>query len=462
MVANQVRRGNALFAAWYSIRPPLRPNFASDSALRLMGPAFGWEMAERVWISLIILLQMLVYFPLLRTGLSVEAAAAASAWLASNWFTWMGFYDFSLSLAAFAALASVLRRRSGTFWGVVRIEALLLVLYATHLYTFLFGTALFIWILFWRVVHGRRPVELIAAAAPGGLMVYELLFGSAGHGGFSWSGWKGLGKAVIGWGIGDSVITFTWFGALVGTAIMVATWAGILKRIGRSRRSGRWDPMDLFAIGACIISCAVPNQIGHGSYTSARLRFITVLLLLPSTMAFLSHVRWPRMRSWGGLLSAGLALGLALQAGRIVWVSNGVGKQVDGIERTLQAAGVGKGEWVTSVLTNQDDMALHMSPYKHLPERAYLRLGVADLDDYEPEAGTFELSWRRHPRMLRFTKSDRRWLVAEEATGVSGIAVSVLHDTDLPLISRDPSLRIGPSVSRGPFTVTKIEQASYN
>jgi hypothetical protein len=463
MVAAQVRAGNAPFDSRFVLRKFPRSNFASDSTLRLLGPLLGWENAERVLASLTLLLSFLPFYLITRTGLNSAYASATSAWLASNWFFWMGFYDFSLSLAVFAALVIALRASQDRLrWAGIAVS--LLALYATHLFTFAAGTALFIWFLLWRVARGQtRPLALATAALPVGLLAYELLTGPVASGGISWGGWRAFGRAFAGWAIGDFLITFTWTGLVAGAALMLATWAGLLGRLAGAIRSRRWDPIDLFAMAAFAASLAVPDHIGAGLYTAARIRFITVILLLPSTVGFLSAgflaaSRFATARRITYAVPAALLLGLAVQCVWIVRISHRVTGQVAAMERALVSAGVGKGDWVTSPLLNRRAEQVRITIYAHLPERAYLRLGACGLDNYEAGLGNFEVQWRRRPDELTAGLSGYGWSVAREPREMPWEGgLWVLHDASLKLVSEDPALHAMASPLSAPYRVTPLQ-----
>jgi hypothetical protein len=267
MIAHEVRAHSTPFDAIYMLRAAPRADFASDSMLRLLGPYIGWELAERILASLILIVSGLSFYSLSRSSLSGAYSATLACWLATNWFFWMGFFDFSLSLAPFAALVILLRTSEARLrWSWITVS--LFALYATHLFTFAIGTALFICILFFRVLQEKvHSLWLVTGAIPAGLLMYELLTGPVGHGGVSWAGWKAFERAVAGWAIGDFLITFTWIGLVVGTAVMIATWAGAIQRARRSLLAKRWDPIDLFALALFAGSLIVPDHIGPGLYT---------------------------------------------------------------------------------------------------------------------------------------------------------------------------------------------------
>jgi hypothetical protein len=458
MIAHEVRNGKSPFDARYILRVNPRSDFASDSTLRVLGPLFGWENAERILASLILIVSGLLFYSITRKALSSDYAALIAAWLANNWFFWMGFYDFSLSIAAFAGLVIAFRNSEEEIrWPWIGVS--LFALYATHLFTFALGTALFIWVLLWRV--GRRKTRalwLTTAMLPVGLMIYELTTGPVGRGGVSWGGWKAFERAFTGWLIGDFLITFSWIGLVVGAAVMLVTWAGLVRRIRLAIFSRRWDPIDLFAVAAFAGSLIVPDHIGAGLYTAARMRFITVILLLPSTAVFLSASSIVTAARSKYVVMVALLTGLILQAGWIVRVSHFVTEEEEAIERTLRVAGVTNGAWVTSVLMNARTQALRIQVYAHVPERAYLRLGVCGLENYEAALGNFEVQWRRPPDTATILPSNSGWIISRNVQGLHWQGgLWVLHDAVFNISLGDRALYIVSETAGGPYRVTRVE-----
>src|SRR5205814_1646180 len=74
-------------------------------------------------------------------GAPLVALAPAAGWLAQTWFVWMGFYDFALSLALYAALLLVLEREP-TPRNRLLAQAVFAGLYLTHFLTFAVGAGL--------------------------------------------------------------------------------------------------------------------------------------------------------------------------------------------------------------------------------------------------------------------------------------------------------------------------------
>ncbi len=458
MIAEQVRAGKAPFDSWFVLRGNPRSNFATDSILSLLGPLFGWEKAERILASLVVVTSGLLFYRITRTALSSDYASTISAWLANNWFFWMGFYDFSLSIAAFAGLVIALRNsKSQVQWLWIGVS--LSVLYATHLFTFAMGTTLFAWVLLWRVARGQiHHLAPAIAVLPFGLLTYELLTGPVGSGGVSWGGWKAFERAFGGWIIGDFLITFTWIGLIAGTAVMFVTWAGLFGRLRGTICSKRWDPLDLFAVAAFAVSLVVPDHIGAGLYTAARIRFITVILLLPSTALFLSASPIANAMSRRYVVAATLVVGLVVQGAWIVRISYLVTQQLVALEQTLRVAGVTKGALVTAALVNLRAAALRITAYAHLPERAYLRLGVCGLDNYEAALGNFEVQWRRPPDILTVRPSNSGWSISRNVRGLPWQnGLWVLYDANRNLFSSDPALHVLSVTTRGPFKVVHFE-----
>src|SRR5207248_1568794 len=79
--------------------------------LAWLGRLVGWPIAERALCTIAIVATFAVLARLSAGGPLPASIALASVagWLSQGWFLWMGFYDFALSLAGYAALVLVLR-----------------------------------------------------------------------------------------------------------------------------------------------------------------------------------------------------------------------------------------------------------------------------------------------------------------------------------------------------------------
>jgi len=454
MVADHVRAGEQPFASRFELRRFPRSAFATDAVLGITGPVVGWETAERIWLSVIVGAGMLAYYSLLRNKMSPAWACAVSAWMANNWYAWEGFCDFAIASIVFAVFAAVLRDSRGRFpW--LRVVVCLSLLYATHLFLFAVAAALLGGMLIWRAKHGQsRWIALAAVAPPLALLIRELT-GPASQGRVHWTGLVGLSKAIAGTFVGDAVITFSWVSVLAGSVMMALVWSGLIQRNRNGRSFWQRDPMEIFAVAAFVGSWIVPDEIGAGSYTASRLRFAGVLALLP----VMGDFRWPARR-WVRFAPAALLLALAAQEAKVVRLGSVEALHNTQIEQALLAAGVKPGSWVSARLPTERSYVFRMQAFHYLAVPSYLRLGLCDLDDYEPRFGNFEVQWKRRPDQLASVErpSGIELSLQRGDAGWDG-GLWLLHDSGQTVASEDPTLSIGPTTVEGPYSVTRITLA---
>src|SRR5881227_3999429 len=116
LVADAVLSERAPYARYLEFdRDWTRPDRTAQFLLMGLGRVVGFETAERVVFTLAVVATLAGFLALLvrshsgQGGAPLVALAPAAGWLAQTWFVWMGFYDFALSLALYAALLLVLR-----------------------------------------------------------------------------------------------------------------------------------------------------------------------------------------------------------------------------------------------------------------------------------------------------------------------------------------------------------------
>jgi len=454
-LACQTRAGIEPFASYYRLRTMPRSNFATDTAFRFLGPMVGWQRAERVWFTWITLLCATTWFFTIRQAAGVPLAAATAGWFANNWFLWMGFYDFSLSLAFFLAFSNVVHRwGSRGFWR--NVVLLLLLLYAAHLFTFAMATALLGFLIGWRVLRKESRPWLLAVCVPFTLLIaLELALGSGGQGEISWtSGWHGVFKAAAGWIIGDAFLSFSWSGLAAGLSVMVFVWMGLAQRCRVRPGEGNWGGIEVFLLISVLGSCVAPDVIGSGSYTSARWRIGAVLLALPLTATAFESLR---RRRWFPLLSPVLLGLLCIQSAAVIRESLAVAAKAEAVYQALAAAKPPKGAWVMALPSVDPRLTLRIPPFMKVLERAALRLELNNAQNYEPSQGNFEVRWRAIPPRLRFDARAAGFLVTRmDAINAEFPPVWVLHEADVTLFSGTPDLLIGQRVRTGALAVTRI------
>ncbi|MGH7699671.1 MAG: hypothetical protein ACREMJ_04000, partial [Gemmatimonadales bacterium] len=156
-VTDAVAAARPPYAALIAVdRDRTRPNQATQVLLGALGPAVGWETAERVVFTLAVAATLAALLALLAgSGAPTLAALApAAGWLAQSWFLWMGFYDFALSLALYAGLVLLLERES-TPRRRILVQAIFAVLYFTHVLTLAVAAGLTLAVAGWRAATGR-------------------------------------------------------------------------------------------------------------------------------------------------------------------------------------------------------------------------------------------------------------------------------------------------------------------
>ncbi len=457
-LASQVRAGIEPFVSQYQLRTMPRSNFVTDSTLRFLGPLQGWETAERTWFTVIALLSAAGWFLTIYRASGVPFAAVTAGWFANNWFLWMGFYDFSFSLAVFLGFVNIIHRwgNRSFWWGVV---LLLLLFYAAHLYTFAIATGLLGLLILLRVRRGVCSPYLLAVCIPFvALVAIELVSGSGGSGEVIWTnGWYGVAKAAAGWLIGDSFLSFTWGGLAAGVTVMAITWSSLLQRFAGGLRVGGLGGIEIFVLLSVLGSCIVPDVIGSGSYTSSRWRICAVLTCLPFTVATLQILRH---KLWFHGVAPVLLAALCYQSAGVIDVAREVSQRKETGVQALSEAGVSKGDWVVAVPAYDNQQFLRIPPFIKSLARSAINFELSLIHNYEPFQGNFEVRWKvLPPRILLNKRGDAVDVSLPIGLGAINRPIWVLHSRELALVSTTTGVHVIRSALTNKFAVTEITLA---
>jgi hypothetical protein len=449
VVEHDLDAGGGAYGSVHRLRPGLAPNRAAGRILVGLGPAVGWRRAEKILLSLAILAPLVAL--LMFAGASDWTAIVAVGVLVQNWFVWMGFYDFALSIALFALLATVLTRTRGVT-RVVLTQVLLLALFFTHLFTFAAGIGLLLGRALWRRIVGRGSLWEGLSALPA-LTLFDVEFSSAvARPDVSWGHPI---RGLLGLAVGDVVVTFHPLYLLAGVALMAAVWWTAARVLRRLRRVG-WKTLDsITAAGLLLlpISLAVPEAMVKGSYLPDRVRLLAIILLLPALLTTL--------RGLGPLARRGVVVGgglfLVLHAGWMTLLGRRLERDRRDIAAALGAAGARPGDWLKTLLRDEERGFYRISAYLHLSDRLASEQGLLVLDNYEAYVPYFAVGWLRVPDQLVPVPSGSGWDLRREPRELCpATPIFVVHEQDLALRSADSLVAVGETEVRGAFGVTEV------
>ena len=454
-LGNAVRSGRQPFATYFAFAPGgIRPNQAAEFLLAWLGRLVGWPIAERALCTVAIVATLAVLARLSAGGPLPASIALASVagWLSQGWFLWMGFYDFALSLAGYAALVLVLR------WPPTPARRLSLLvvfaaLYLTHLLTFAVGVGLAIFALGARAMSRRERWVELAAVAPAVLLVLlEVAGGGAGA-----PAWADPRRQLPGLVLGDFVMSLSVWDTVAGVAIMTAVWYTVVVRLRDVRRQGlaAIDGAELYALGLLALSVIGPDQLGEGGFVAIRLRCFGVLTFLPVVADEIGRLS-PRLL---GAAGAVLFLGLLGHAAAAVRLGRVASSDVDVVDGLLTKAGAREGSWVVRRFTGYRRTQYGIAARSHLPERVAVRRGLIVLDNYEALYEIFAVAWRGRPDWAGFAPTGGGLAVRLVPGEVRWPGpVYVIHDSGRALEGGDPRLELGPTLSESSFAVTPVRR----
>lgn len=434
-VANALADEPAL-AAVYELGPLLRPQLLSDTFLRLSGPVLGWDVAERLLFSLIVLGGLAALAGLSRTR--DPTALALLVWIPNGWFAWMGFYDFALSLLFLALLVRSLERgdrRAPHLW--------MAALVATHLFTAAVGCVLLG--ARWLVERAGRArlagflawsgatAALLVAVTPGGVAPEVPAPNSVAH--------------LL---TSDAVVGHDPTAMLVGAVLFGVATVGVLDRCARVRGGVGWSALTgwigvLFLVG----SLGVPEWIGRGGYVPTRMRVVALVLLVP---AGLDALRRRGLPSRAFTAAGGLVAWLVLlhQAGHVEGYAATLERAVREADAAVTALGAGPGGLALRVEDPfRQDGFRRVFAYERIPERLALARRWPVLDNYEASEPVFRVRWRGERAPLHLGTPDSTLAVRGTWTGL----LYLVHD---PLVEVHTDHVVAASADAPPFAVTVL------
>lgn len=453
-VAYAVRSGAAPFASYLEYVPGVGRTRISELLLMWFGPLLGWEGAERLVLSVAVggALAVLVLLVAATPGPPATSLVPAAGWLAQSWFTWMGFYDFVLSLAVLGLLVIMLRARPLTHRHLLGAQLLLAMLFWTHLFTLAIGVGLLGVVVLTRLVMGElRPGHMLVVVPGAALVVLSLGLGP-GSDGVAWSSWV---KVVAGLFVGDFVVSFHRAGLLAGVLLMGLVWVAVGQR-GRRWFAGSSGPLDgteVFGLLLLLGSLVAPDRIGEGSYIPARMRFLSVVILLPMVAQYVVAVRRP----WQSALVIAWLASLTFQGVFVIRSSRRVERDLADMRATLERVGAHPGSWIAMVTGDAERHLFRISGYLHVVDRAALTLRMVQVDNYEAELRSFPVNWCRRPDRLTYRNADSSVVIAvrERELPLAG-SVFVVHESHVRIVSGDVRATIGRRVDSGAFATTVV------
>jgi len=440
-----------------------RPDRTAQFLLMSLGRVVGFETAERVVFTLAVVATLAGFLALLvrshggQGGAPLVALAPAAGWLAQTWFVWMGFYDFALSLALYAALLLVLEREP-TPRNRLLAQAVFAGLYLTHFLTFAVGAGLALAVPAWRALSRRGRWQDVAVAAPAlVLLLLELGSGGTGTGALraadAWLGGRGLV-------IGDFVVSVHALDAVAGVLIMAAVWFALARRLRAAQRGGGLacvSGAEVFGLLLLILSVVGPEQVGEGGFVAIRLRCLGVITLLPAVTEALGTLRPRALAASAGVLFVTLAVHGAL----IVRDARLVDHNLAQLESLFTTARVPEGAWLRTRFMVYRRGLYSIGGYYHIADRLALRHRYIVLDNYEALYHIFSVGWRTRPDWVAFRQSIEGLTVRLVPGDVRWPDVLyVLHESDHPLQPADPRIEIDPTLTAGQFALTPVRRRS--
>ena len=459
MVAAAARAGQAPYAGLLAAPISVRPAQLSALTLEMLGRVLPWETAERVLVSFIMTATLAIVLLRAREqGWSVTAALAAlGIWLAHNWFVWMGFYGFALSLVEYAGMHLLLtlpvtRRRQ------IVLSGMLLLLYCTHFFTLAVSAGLLLTTALHRKRTGENPRPELRLAVFATLLL--LLGVTTGGTEGAHPIWAGPWPAMVGLAMGDVVRSFHPGDAVGGIALVGSCLAAVATRLRAARTRPSPSPPSLaaeevFGIGLLGLSLLAPESIGVGGRIPIRLQILGILSLLGAVAAVAPTLR--RGRRWVTSLAAVVMLGFAGHAAFAVAVSREVADDERLLEGLLAGAGATEGSWVTTHLDDNERGLFQIPGYSHLVDRVATRRRLVVLDNYQTYYSVFAVSWRARPDQLAIHGTTSALALGIVPGAVHWTpALYLVSESEATVRADDDRLILGPTTAEGDFAVTRI------
>ncbi len=443
IVAEAVNAGRAPFAGIFQVdRTSLRPNQATELLLGQLGRIIGWEPAERAVLSVAMVANFLVLMWLVGGSRGLLLAPAV-AWLTHNWFAWMGFGDFALSLAWYGALVGLLAHPRWQRRGGFQLGALLL-LYFAHFFSFVVGTGLALVVTTWRLRRHEASWSQLGALAPAGLLLLAEAGGGSATGGAALT-WQAPWQPLTGLAIGDIVRSFHPLDAVGGVAIMAAVWGTVYLRVRAT-----------CGLGLLALSVVAPSLVGEGGYVPIRLQMLGVVTLLPAVSAAVPRLPAAPTR-W---LAGAVLVGFLAHGAYVIAIGSRVNRDLLVIDALLAQDGASSGAWVRSRFADARRGLFRIAGYRHLVERIAARRELVALDDYEARYGVFAVSWRARPDWLAIARVGEDSLELRLVPGEVPWKPSLylVHEVGWRIGNRDARLDVAATLRADGFAVTRVRR----
>jgi hypothetical protein len=449
-LATWVRGGQAPFDSAFEIKTGVQPNAATQLGLSILGEHLGWPMAERVFVSVVLVASFLA---ILAMAQSEPLVTMIAAWFASSWFLWMGFYDFALSIPCFVLLLVVLRRPPGEARSLGILIALVL-LYFSHVFTLAIGTGLAAFAIGADARAGRSAWRELWVVVPAMLaLAIGVAGGGAGSGGMAWT--EPMLARLADLGTGDFLTTLVDLDSAVGVIVILGVAIAVVSRLRPSGENARGlTAVETCGVALLLLSLLAPDSIGEGGYIPARMRILGALALFPAMVAALRRLSPIMTRTAAAVLLAVFAV----RAGWLVREARAVDANRVLVQRLLADAGATEGAWIVSRLTVYRDWPSRVGVYRHLAEGVATSPASVVVNNYESLNDIFFVHWRTRPDWVSFRPAGdtlRAQLIPGRLAPRGPIFV--LHERGRPISASGSTVAVLRTVEAGAFAVTALE-----
>ncbi|MSR64634.1 MAG: hypothetical protein EXS18_02505 [Verrucomicrobiae bacterium] len=283
------------------------PNWTFTLLSSLMYPLLPIEQVEKVVLSIYLVSFIGAIFYLVRSFDTEKTVIGFAGFLfAYNWFLWMGFYNFCLSLPLVLVTIGFAIRHRGFVYGqrLYLLMLMFLLLYFSHLVSFaLTMGVLTLMFAGFGQKRGRALRQLLIAAAPA-LALFGIYYFAQPHSSATlyWAPGEYLAATFFSFKIGP------WFNAwetvwLVAFWLVMGTWVFLTWRQFRD-----WGDEErswwLVVAGTASLCIAMPNNLLGGTSLNERLAIFVGLFMLVT----LSLKRWTFPKWWLGAALAVLVV----------------------------------------------------------------------------------------------------------------------------------------------------------
>lgn len=409
-----------------------------------LGPTLGWERAEKVLTLILVFLTLLSVVQAM--GRTTPVAVVVAGWFASSWFIWMGFFDFSASIAVFALFVARLR---GELDGpsIAATYALLVVLSLLHSFTLLIAVGAFGARLLSDLRRTSTPLARGTVLLPALALAYYATW-VRGVGG-SIIEWISPIRQMVGVVVGDFLVS-TLVPDLLAGGLLTVGFLGAFAFV-EWRQLGEDAIRALAAAGLLLIvlSLVAPDGIGEGSYIGSRLRMLGAMSMLPAVGVALDSVRG-RAHTAVLVVSAGL-----LVAHSVVLTNQALDFREAELEvaAELDALNVPAGTYIDVFVREATPPRSRISSYLHLPERVSADRELIAVSNYQANMLIFPVNWIGEQPLAEYSVGSDTVVVGWPDAGTRPPELVVVHDCDRVVLGPGEAVR----ACSGALGVTRVD-----